>query len=250
MTVYKSSHSFGPPGIRLHFHTMSSNNPHPLAHTKYGVGADIYQHCSNSIMGAEMQILDDMLALHTFNDLFIWNWHTGDLAVHLRCDPRSMTEFDFLSRRHFMIVDSSTAQIKLYDLHDKQDSSASEMKPKVNLDLPDAFTNVDDKRIWTHTSPFVTHRSDKGLKPYPGSGSEVLPFKPAESSRIHVLTVELILDRPGGNMYFFVTIKNSWLLKCLEEHGQGKNPHRLRWSEWGKKYSHWHRTERMHAWLR
>jgi hypothetical protein len=241
------------PEIKLHFHTMTTNKPHPLAVTKYGSGADIYLYKHLSLNGAEMQILDNLIALHTYCDLFIWNWHTGELLVYVQCDPRSMTEFDFLSRRYFMITTSSQAEIHLYDLYEtiklRHPSPPTTAKPKVVLSFPPRFVDAEDKRIWTHTSPFITRRDNEGVKPYPGSGSDVLPFQPADESRIHVFTIELVPDNRQEPVYFFVTIKNSWLVKCVEEHGQSSQTF-LQWRDWGKEYSHWQRTERIHAWLR
>jgi len=51
-------------------------------------------------------------------------------------------------------------------------------------------------------------------------------------------------------MYFFVTIKNSWLIKCMKEHARYGETCYLGWHDWGKTNSHWYRTERMHSWLR
>jgi len=120
----------------------------------------------------------------------------------------------------------------------------------VVLSFPQCFAKAEDKRIWSHTSPFCTRHEDNKVKPYPGSGSDVLPFRSAEGSRIHVLTIELILTRRTEPVYFFVTIKNAWLVSCIDEYGRANETTYVGWSDWGKKNSHWQHTERMHAWLR
>jgi hypothetical protein len=228
---------------------MSGNTPHPLSRTGVGSGADIFQVCETTLMGAEMQILDDLLALHTFSDLYIWNWHTGRLLRHSVCDPGSWSEFDFISRQYYMMTHSSQAQILLFEIDDG--STTTDADPGVILELPEYFDSAEEKRIWTHTGPFVTRHTGGKVKPYPNSGSAVLPFMPSEESRIHVLTIELIIDRRLEPIYFFVTIKNSWLIKILKSETDRNYAARyVVWNDWGSINSHWFRTERVHSWLR
>ncbi len=57
---------------------MTANEPHPLA------ANHILEHpFSGSLMGAEIQIADDLVSLQSSFRLLIWNWHTGALVSYV-----------------------------------------------------------------------------------------------------------------------------------------------------------------------
>jgi hypothetical protein len=229
---------------------MSSDTPHPLAHAGgTGCGADIIHPSGfRTLMGAKLHILDNLLALHTVNDLFIWDWREGILYTHIACDLRWMTQFNFISKRYFLMIFSSEARIYLFEIEPRMRTDTSELirpKAKIILSFPPIFTEAKQMRISTYTSPFVTQHPAEVVKPYPGSDSDACRYAPPEGTRIHVLDMELTVSNWLRSIYFLVVIPNCWLLRCLRQHEQLGQTVELGWDVWGKEGSQWFRTEQM-----
>jgi hypothetical protein len=230
---------------------MSSNTPHPLARTGMGNGAEIINESPTRLESSRLHILGSLIAFKTFDNLFMWNWHSGAILVALGWKASKLTQFSFLSKEYFILTSSTPAKLSLFEIPcealPESLASGQTKREKVALKFSPGFAEAPNRRILIQTAPFVSRHSDGfEVAPYPGSGTETRPLLPTSDNRIQVLFVQ-VAAYAGVPAFFFVTIKNSWLIRCIEEGKKlgREKPARVTWNNW-KMNCHWLRTDRIH----
>ncbi|KAJ6535131.1 hypothetical protein B0H19DRAFT_1185057 [Mycena capillaripes] len=219
----------GEPRARVHLHTISSHQSHPLA----AIPCLLFALERDATMPLSIQIVDDIIGIFIGepSSLTIFNWRSGITIATtiIEEQPFSVADFKFLSSRSYLLVHGfdpaqPSGLIKIFTFEGTCPNSPIHV---ATLQLPELFPARRISLTLIQTGPFCAN---------PISGT---PFSKSNDRRIFVFVIDY-----GGTpeLQYRLVVRHRYLHGYVLDHvrrGQGRTDSAtvVPWEEWGPRNS-------------
>ncbi|KAJ6535127.1 hypothetical protein B0H19DRAFT_1185045 [Mycena capillaripes] len=210
---------------RLHFRTILSHQPHPLA----AIPCSLFTLDRNPRMTLSIQIVDDVIGIFILDPigLVLYNWRTGTMLIEMfgKNLLPSVANFHFLSPRSYILgykdnLFNGSGAIGIYIFEGNRPNSPTQIAA---LELPALNSDRYISSIQIQTGPFCAN-------PIIGT-----PFSKSNDSRLFVFLMSYGPTRQWCRMFLHHRYLHRYVLDYVRENRTKTTV--VPWEEWGPENS-------------